>query len=176
MVKAFRKFMDFCYIVRRHTIDSATLETLEIYLAEFHEYRAIFQEVGIRTESPESGISLPRQHAMVHYISLIKQYGAPNGLDSSITESLHIPTVKKAWRRSSKYEPLGQILLTNQRNDKLAQARVDYAARGMLQPDLFGSKSKRSTAQDPETCMDPDLQPTNSAKVAQTCLAKTRGK
>ncbi len=41
--------------------------------------------------------------------------------------------VKKPYRRSNKHNALFQILLTNERNDKLAAARVDFTARGMLE-------------------------------------------
>jgi hypothetical protein len=78
-------------------------------------------------------VSLPRQHSLIHYRRLIQMFGAPNGLCSSITESKHIKAVKKPWRRSSRNHALGQILLTNQRLDKLAAARVDFTARGMMQ-------------------------------------------
>ena len=59
-------------------------------------------------------------------------FGAPNGLCSSITESKHIKAVKKPWRHSSQYQALGQMLLINQCMDKLAAARVDFVAHGML--------------------------------------------
>ena len=73
---------------------------------------------------------------MKHYSTLIKMFGAPNGLCSSITESRHIKAVKEPWRRSNRYEALGQMLVTNQRLDKLAAARVDYSMRGMLRGPL----------------------------------------
>ncbi|PSR71866.1 hypothetical protein PHLCEN_2v12260 [Hermanssonia centrifuga] len=50
-----------------------------------------------------------------------------------ITESKHIKAVKEPWRRSNKYNALSQMLETNQRTDKLAAARVDFAARHMLE-------------------------------------------
>lgn len=78
------------------------------------------------------GLSLPRQHSLVHYKAVIQLFGSPNGLCSSITESKHIKAVKEPWRRSSHYKALGQMLLTNQRLDKLAASRVDFIARGML--------------------------------------------
>ncbi|KAF7288734.1 C2H2-type domain-containing protein [Mycena indigotica] len=71
---------------------------------------------------------------MCHYVRDIKQFGAPYGVCSSITESRHITAVKKPWRRSSRFEALGQMLLTNQRLDKLAAARADFEERGMLRP------------------------------------------
>ena len=69
---------------------------------------------------------------MVHYHHNIKNFGAPNGLCSSITESKHIAAVKRPWRRSSRYKALPQILKINERLDKLAAAKADFASRGML--------------------------------------------
>ncbi|KAJ7866001.1 hypothetical protein B0H14DRAFT_2269180, partial [Mycena olivaceomarginata] len=78
------------------------------------------------------GFSLPRQHSMVHYGPLIQAFGAPNRLCFSITESKHIKAVQKPYRRSGRNKPLSQILLTNQRLDKLAAARVNIYACGMM--------------------------------------------
>ena len=120
--------MEFCYIVRRNIITEATLEELQDALSRYHHYRTIFEELGVRPK----GFALPRQHSLVHYFQLIQDFGAPNGLCSSITESKHIKAVKRPWRRSSHYKALSQMLLTNQRLDKLAAARVDFTDRGML--------------------------------------------
>ena len=128
MVRTFRAFMEFCYIARSNVHDTTTLAALSDALARFHQYRTIFQECGVRPD----GFSLPRQHSLVHYESSIRAFGAPNGLCSSITESKHIKAVKEPWRRSSRFNALGQMLLTNQRLDKLAASRVDFNDRGML--------------------------------------------
>jgi hypothetical protein len=69
---------------------------------------------------------------MTHYSTLIRLFGAPNGLCSSITESKHIKAVKEPWRRSNRYQALFQMLVTNQRLDKLAAARADFQTRDML--------------------------------------------
>jgi hypothetical protein len=128
VVLAFRAFLEFCYIVRRDIITETTLQELQAALNRYHQYRTIFTELGVRP----SGFALPRQHSLVHYFPLIRAFGAPNGLCSSITESKHIKAVKRPWRRSNRYKALGQMLLTNQRLDKLAAARVDFTDRGML--------------------------------------------
>ena len=75
---------------------------------------------------------MPRQHSIKHYHALIRLFGAPNGLCSSITESKHIRAVKEPWRRSNRNEALGQMLITNQQLDQLAAARTDFSQRGML--------------------------------------------
>src|SRR6267378_2350649 len=127
MVKAMRAFLDFCYIARRDIHDSHSLAAMDDALQRFHQYREIFRTTGVRVD-----FNLPRQHSLIHYIKLIRAFGAPNGLCSSITESKHIKAVKEPWRRSSRFEALGQMLLTNQRLDKLAASRVDFTKRGML--------------------------------------------
>ena len=63
------------------------------------------------------------------------------GFCSSITESKHIKAVKEPWRRSSRYKALGQMLLINQRLEKLAASRADFTARNMLQGDILQSVS-----------------------------------
>lgn len=128
MVQAIRAFLEFCYIARRNVHDTHSLTALEDALQQFHHHREIFRTSGIRA----NGFNLPRQHSLNHYIKLIRAFGAPNGLCSSITESKHIKAVKEPWRRSSRFEALRQMLLTNQRLDKLAAARADFASRGML--------------------------------------------
>src|SRR5712692_7518252 len=128
MLKTFRAFLEFCYIARAGVLDTKSLALLTDALKRFHDHWVIFEECGVRAD----GFALPRQHALSHYPSLIRAFGAPNGLCSSITESKHIKAVKEPWRRSGRHEALGQMLLTNQRLDKLAVSRVDFRDRGML--------------------------------------------
>jgi hypothetical protein len=127
-VQAFRAFLEFCYIVQHDVVTEETLCDLRDALDRYHCYRTIFEQVGVHPD----GFALPRQHSLVHYFSLVRAFGAPNGLCSSITELKHIKAVKEPWRRFNHYKALGQMLLTNQRLDKLAAARVDFTHRGML--------------------------------------------
>jgi hypothetical protein len=136
-VRCFRAFLEFCYITRSDIISEQTLEKLECALRRFHEYRSIFQATGVRFD-----ISLPRQHAMTHYSLLIRLFGAPNGLCSSITESKHIKAVKEPWRRSNRYHALLQMLVTNQRLDKLAASGADFQYRKMLNDSVPGAMAQ----------------------------------
>ncbi|CDO71501.1 hypothetical protein BN946_scf184909.g95 [Trametes cinnabarina] len=128
MVRAIRAFLDFCYLVRRDTLDDGTLEDIDIALSCFHRERTIFEDTGVRL----SGISLPRQHSLKHYRRLIQLFASPNGLCSSMMEAKHIIAVKQPYRRSSRHNALGQLLLINQRLDKLAALEVHYTAHHML--------------------------------------------
>ena len=129
MVLAMQAFIDFCYIARQDIHDTHSLETLKAALERFHRHQDIFEECGIWIK----GFNLPRQHLMIHYFQLICTFGAPNGLCSSITESKHIKAVKEPWRRSNRWNALGQMLITNSRLHKLAATRADFASHGMLE-------------------------------------------
>ena len=131
MVQCLAAFLDFCYLTRRSSHDSFTLQAMHKLLERFHELRVIFAEVGIRPD----GFALPRQHALVHYVRSIQLFGSPNGLCSSITESRHITAVKRPWRASSRHHPLGQIIRRNTRLSKLAAAQVEFGRRNMLYED-----------------------------------------
>ena len=128
MVQAILSFLDFCYIARHADLTEDTLKRLDNVLQKFYLHREIFRSTGVRP----AGFSLPRQHALSHYHHLIEEFGAPGGLCSSITESRHITAVKRPWRHSNRYEALGQMLLTNQRLDKLAAARVKFVEKRLL--------------------------------------------
>ncbi|KAF8632086.1 hypothetical protein AX17_004928 [Amanita inopinata Kibby_2008] len=127
VVRTFRALLEFCYIIRQEYITKSLFDNLTDALARFHENRTIFQDTGVRRS-----FELPRQHAIVHYPRLIKAFGAPNGLCTSITESQHIRSVKEPWRRSNRNNPLAQMLTVNTRISKLVAVRNDFKARRML--------------------------------------------
>ncbi|KAG0705614.1 hypothetical protein DFH29DRAFT_980850 [Suillus ampliporus] len=128
IIHAFSAFLNFCYIVQQDTLTEDDLTQLQDALDCFHQYHGIFKMTGVVTD-----FSYPCQHSLNHYSLMIQLYGAPNGLCSSITELKHIKAVKEPWCHSSRYKALGQMLLTNQHLDKIAAARSDFEARGMLQ-------------------------------------------
>jgi hypothetical protein len=105
----------------------------------------------------------------------MKEFGAPGGVCSSITESRHITAVKKPWRRSNRYEALGQILLMNQRLDKLAAARVDFIDRGMLPPTIFRPQNRLAPKKDRDAEDSDDDEDQNLEIVeGNVVLARTR--
>ncbi|KAF8271284.1 hypothetical protein EI94DRAFT_1568766, partial [Lactarius quietus] len=118
MVKAVAALIKFCYLVQHNVISEIVLEQIQRTLNHFHHYQEIFHDVRIHPD----GFSLSWQHSLTHYVFSIKQFGAPNELCSSITESKHIKAIKRPYRRSGRNKPLGQMLITNQHIDKLAAA------------------------------------------------------
>jgi hypothetical protein len=133
MVQMIRAFLEFFSKALRDIHDSNSLEALDDALERFHHHREVFCSSGVRNR-----VDLPRQHSLIHCAEFIRAFGAPNGLCFSGMGSKRIKAVKELWQRSSHFETLSQTLLTNQRLDKLAVARVGFADRGMLRR-LFSS-------------------------------------
>ena len=128
MIQAIRAFFEFCYIARHNILDTKSLDESENASKCYHTHCKIFQECGVHA----SGFNLPWQHSLMHYHQPIREFGAPNGLCSSITKSKHTKAVKEPWQRSNCFNALGQMLLTNQQLDKLAAAQVDFVHHKML--------------------------------------------
>jgi hypothetical protein len=117
-------------------LDDDDLNTLDKLLTLYHQEREIFKQEGVHSK----GFNLPRHHSLTHYREQVVEFGAPNSLCSSITESKHKDAVKDPYRRSSRNEPLCELLLINQHMEKLAAARVNYTARGLLNSSGFGKR------------------------------------
>ena len=137
MVQAVRYLIEFCYTVRQDIQSQLTVQKLESILEKFFNAQDIFVESEVRKPNTHP----PRQHFLIHYPKLICDFGAPNGLCSSITESKHISAVKQPWRRSNHWNPLEQILLTNQRLDKLNAAKALFESQGMLDNSIIFNKN-----------------------------------
>ncbi|KAF8321908.1 hypothetical protein F5887DRAFT_904465, partial [Amanita rubescens] len=152
MVKAIAAFLDFCYIVRKPSLDETDLKALDDALERFCKHRTIFIVEGVCPD----GINLPRQHSLQHYHRLIQQFGAPDGLSTSITESKHIDAVKKPWRRSSHFEELKQILLINQRLDKLAAFHSRLFGEGLLDVPLVVPEGTQKISNESDSDSDSD--------------------
>ncbi|KAF9230594.1 hypothetical protein BU15DRAFT_69064 [Melanogaster broomeanus] len=151
MIRAFRAFLEFCYIARHDIITEDTLEDLEDALNRFHEYCEIFVSMNVR-----SNFALPRQHAMKHYPGLIHLFGAPNGFAP--------PSRNRNISRRQATVPTFK-----QRIDKLAASLVDFTARRMLtEPSALSHlqyfEKQLDIDNDEATCSDPS----SSAGGAQT--------
>ncbi|KAF8240028.1 hypothetical protein L208DRAFT_995607, partial [Tricholoma matsutake] len=82
----------------------------------FHQSHQVFITTGVQKD-----ISLPRQHALIHYPNGIELFGSPNGTCSSQTEAKHIKVVilvKETWQRSNHNKPLHQMIQTISQMDK----------------------------------------------------------
>ncbi|KAH7905023.1 hypothetical protein BJ138DRAFT_1138389 [Hygrophoropsis aurantiaca] len=127
-------------------------------------------------------VSLPRQHSLKHYRLLTQLFGAPNGLCSSITESKHIKAVKRPYQRTSKWKALGQMLLINQRVDKLERFRVIMTEKGMMEgallPEYLSNQNEGDDGDEPDEDEDSDDEDNGAVDgphvSATVTLAKTK--
>src|SRR5258708_7620534 len=165
MVQYIATFLDACYLVRHADINEDTIAELQMAIARFHEYHEIFHVHGVRPR----GFSLPRQHSLIHYPHQIREFGAPAGLCSSITESRHITAVKRPWQRSNRHHALGQMLLTNQRLDKLNAARNDFLHRGLPPPSCTPVPKPILLREEDEDCQPIDQYVRGMVRMARTC-------
>ena len=109
-----------------------SLKAVDNTLKKFHANHEIFKTSGVIKT-----FKYPCQHSLKHYVASICAYGSPNGLCSSMTENKHIKAVKKPWRHSSCYKAMKQMLLTNQRVDKLLVSHVHFKVNNMLKGDCL---------------------------------------
>ncbi len=103
--------------------------------------------------------NLPRQHFYAPLLPAFIEFGAPKwsvALQSQKVDTL--PLWKKPWRRSNRYKALSQMLLTNQRLDKLNAFSADLVHRGMIPcthtppPEPFDTGDEDSGPIDNEKC------------------------
>ncbi|KAI5999820.1 hypothetical protein F5J12DRAFT_906690 [Pisolithus orientalis] len=132
VISTFQAFLEFCYLVHWNIITQQMLVEIDDALRHFHLYHEVFQNSGV-----VDTFSLPWQHAMKHYYHLICQLSAPNSLCSSITESKHIKAVKWPYWHTNHFQSLRQMLLINQRLNKLNTACADFKECGMLNEPLL---------------------------------------
>jgi hypothetical protein len=127
MVRCISNFIEACYIAQWNAISLSSLDQLQACITRFHELRDVFIASGVR-----KAISLPCQHALVHYPMAIQLFGSPNGLCSSITELKHIEAIKDPWHWSSRFNALYQILRLLLRLQKLLVLHHLFSSRRML--------------------------------------------
>ena len=121
--------LKFCYIVQHSILTEDDLEKLQDVLVHFHCYQSVFVTDGVC----KKGISLPRQHALVHYHALIQLFGAPKGLCTSLSESKHKDSTKVMYHHSNQNNPLGgQMLVENMWIYQLCATSGKYMKLGML--------------------------------------------
>ncbi|KAF8432170.1 hypothetical protein BGX38DRAFT_1077582, partial [Terfezia claveryi] len=93
---------DFCLMVQYRSHTPQTIEYMNQYLQEFHQFRHIFGEFRAIHEILQQGtFNFPKLHLLSHYDSQIIDFGTLPQYSTEITEALHKP-LKDAYRRSNR--------------------------------------------------------------------------
>ncbi|THU98715.1 hypothetical protein K435DRAFT_856353 [Dendrothele bispora CBS 962.96] len=121
------------------------------------------------------------------FTSVIRLFGAPNGLCLSITESKHIKSVKETWRRASHTDPLSQMLSIITCLDQMTTLQQKFNQQGMLlgtvswyivqilKKETPTKQNSNGDSEDNEDNEDEDCGPVSGLKVLSSIkLCKTR--
>ncbi|KAI6010789.1 hypothetical protein F5J12DRAFT_904923 [Pisolithus orientalis] len=106
-ITAIEAFLEFCYLVHWNVITQQMLVEIDDALRHFHLYCEVFWNAG---------------------------FSAPNGLCSSVTESKHIKAIKWPYQHTNHFQALRQMLLINQRLDKLITTHAGFKEHAMTWP------------------------------------------
>ncbi|EGO29746.1 hypothetical protein SERLADRAFT_405629 [Serpula lacrymans var. lacrymans S7.9] len=85
IVRTFRAFLEFYYLVRRDVHDKDTLAKIQDTLSKFHQYRTIFQNLGVRP----TGFSLP--HVPGHHQLMTNADTDSNAVNNNHNEDDAVP-------------------------------------------------------------------------------------
>jgi len=132
-----RAIIDFILLAQYKTHDDETLRYLEQALYRIDRTKVVFKQFRpIDKATDEGHFNFPKFHAMTHYTSCIREYGAADNFDTEHSEAAHKYHVKAFYGRTNKrlgYED--QICLHNTRRiNMLAMTNV-----------LFHRKSRYTT-------------------------------
>ena len=75
---------------------SDTLEHLDDSLAQFHQNKSVFADLGVCEH-----FNIPKLHSLVHYRTLIALFGMADNYNTEQSEQLHIDFAKDAYHATN---------------------------------------------------------------------------
>ena len=108
-IRAIRAILDFLYLAQYPVHTSETLKLMDDSLANFHDHKHIFIQLGLR-----DNFNIPKLHFISHYVRCIKLFGTTDNFNTEYTERLHIDLAKRCLSRD---KPQRRV----RTNDKLAR-------------------------------------------------------
>jgi hypothetical protein len=104
VIKAVRALMDFLFLAQYKSHTSDTISQMQDHLIQFHDNKAIFLDLGVRTQ-----FNLPKLHSLSHYKSLIWLFGTTDNYNTEQPERLHIDLTKDAYRVTNRKDEYPQM-------------------------------------------------------------------
>ncbi|KAM6501374.1 hypothetical protein JOM56_004388 [Amanita muscaria] len=114
LVRAVRALLDFIFLSQLPAISMQDLKYMESSLKSFHENKAIFVDLGIR-----DNFTIPKLHALEHYITSIQLFGSTDNYNTQHTERLHIDYTKEAYRATNTRDEYPQMTAWLERREKI---------------------------------------------------------
>jgi hypothetical protein len=97
VVKCVLSALDFIYYAQLRKHSNTTLAAMDKALDDFHSFKDIFVRLGIRDH-----FNIPKLHALVHYVLMIRSLGCADGYNTEASERLHIDYAKDAYRATNR--------------------------------------------------------------------------
>ena len=129
-IKACHAILDFIYLAQFTFHDDGTLERMQRSLEVWEGCRDAFLETGTRED-----FNIPKFHSLVHYIEMIRLFGATDNYNTEMFERLHIDFAKKGWRASNKRNEFPQMTtwLSRQKNVAAFDCYITHCQREQLE-------------------------------------------
>ena len=98
-----RAIVDFILLAQYKMHDDETLEYLDHALYRIDKTKAVFKQFRPVDKATDEGhFNFPKFHAMTHYTSSIREYGAADNCDTEYSEAGHKYHVKAFYGRTNK--------------------------------------------------------------------------
>lgn len=114
-VTAVRSILDFIYLAQYRTHDEDTLGYMTEALKRWRDNKDVFIRLKVREH-----FNIPKFHALVHYVDMIKLLGTTENFNTEMFERLHIEFAKKGWRASNHREEFPQMTEWVNRQERIA--------------------------------------------------------
>ncbi|KAI0082439.1 hypothetical protein K474DRAFT_1585490 [Panus rudis PR-1116 ss-1] len=106
--------VDFIYLAQLQVHTTVTLRRLREALEAFHANKDVFIRLNVRKH-----FNIPKLHSLLHYIESIVQRGTLDGLNTKLSERLHIDFAKEAYRAGNHRDYIAHMTTWLLRQEKL---------------------------------------------------------
>jgi hypothetical protein len=106
--------LDFLFLAQFQSYTSETLARLEDCLAEFHNNKAVFVNLGIQKD-----FNIPKLHSLLYYGLSIRLFSTTDNYNTEQSECLHIDLAKEAYCTTNKKDEYAQMTTWLERHKKL---------------------------------------------------------
>ncbi|KAI9428542.1 hypothetical protein H4582DRAFT_1830580 [Lactarius indigo] len=130
VIRTVRALLDFLYITQLPSHTTETLLRLEESLAQFHDNKDVFVDLGVREH-----FNIPKVHSLLHYKSSITLFGSTDNYNTEQTEQLHINFTKDAYRATNRKDEYPQMTAWLDRREKIQRHAMFIAWRQQTQHD-----------------------------------------
>jgi hypothetical protein len=114
LIRAIRAILDFLYLAQYPVHTSETLKLMEDSLANLHQHKHIFVQLGLR-----DNFNIPKLHFISHYVRCIKLFGTTDNFNTEYTERLHIDLAKDAYHATNYKDEYTQMTRWLEQKEKM---------------------------------------------------------